>query len=109
MRSIIKVKMPKFFELIGSSKEGQTEPRFRVYVELTEKDKDFWERQALGTSEGRAQMAALRDGLLEVLPKQTELSAAPVATTFEYDADAVIGKAEPVIAKDGRRAWIVRD
>jgi hypothetical protein len=32
------MKMPKFFELIGSSKEGQTEPRFRLFVELSEKD-----------------------------------------------------------------------
>jgi hypothetical protein len=99
--------MPKLFEIIGSSKEGQTEPKFRVYVELTDKDKDFWESQALGRPEGRAQMKALRTGLLEVLPKGTELSAAPVATYFEQDIDPVIAKAEPVIAKDGRRAWIL--
>jgi len=49
------MKTPKFFELIGSSKEGQTDPRFRVYVELTDKDREFWESQALGTPEGRAQ------------------------------------------------------
>jgi hypothetical protein len=105
----INVKIPKFFELIGSSKEGQTEPRFRVYVELTDKDEHFWESQALGTPEGRAQMTALRTGLLEILPKGTELSAAPVTTFFEGDSDAIIAKAEPVIAKDGRRAWIARD
>jgi hypothetical protein len=103
------MKTPKFFELIGTSKEGQTDPRFRVYVELTNKDQDFWESQALGTPEGRAQMKALRAGLMEVLPRETELSEAPVGTFFEGDADAVIAKAEPVIAKDGRRAWIVRD
>jgi hypothetical protein len=101
--------MPKFFELIASSKEGPTGPRFRVFVELTEEDKDFWESQSLGTPQGRAQMAAIRSGLSEVLPKETELSEAPVATFFENDADKVIGNAEPVIAKDGRRAWIVRD
>ena len=101
--------MPKFFELIASSKEGQTDPRFRVYVELTDKDKDFWESQTLGTAEGRAQMTALRTGLMEVLPSETELSEAPVSTFFEGDAEAIIAKAEPVIAKDGRRAWIVKD
>ena len=46
---------------------------------------------------------------MEVFPSETELSAAPVATFFEGDAEAIIAKAEPVIAKDGRRAWIVRD
>jgi hypothetical protein len=101
--------MPKFFELIASPKEGQAEPRFRVYVELTDEDKDFWESQSLGTPQGRAQMAALRSSLSEVLPKETELSEAPVATFFENDADTVMSKAEPVIAKGGRRAWIVRD
>ena len=100
---------PKFFELIGSSKGKSSDPRFRVFVELTDKDKDFWESQALGTVEGRAQMTALRTGLMEVLPNETELSAAPVATFFEGDAGAIIAKAEPIIAKDGRRAWIVRD
>jgi hypothetical protein len=74
------MKTPKFFELIGSSKEGQTDPRFRVYVELTDKDREFWESQALGTPEGRAQMTALRKALMEVLPSETELSAAPVST-----------------------------
>ena len=102
------MKTPKFFELIGSSK-GESDPRFRVFVELADKDKDFWEAQALGTAEGRAQMTALRTGLMEVLPSETELSAAPVATFFEGDAETLIAKAEPVIAKDGRRAWIVRD
>jgi hypothetical protein len=34
---------------------------------------------------------------------------APVATFFEGDAEAIIEKAEPIIAKDGRRAWIVQD
>jgi hypothetical protein len=54
-------------------------------------------------------MTALRTGLMDVLPKGTELSAAPVATFFEGDADTIIADAEPVIAQDGRRAWIVRD
>jgi hypothetical protein len=105
------MKTPKFFELIGSSKGESSDPRFKVFVELADKDKDkdFWESQALGTAEGRAQMTALRTGLVEVLPTETELSAAPVATFFEGDAESIIAKAEPVIAKDGRRAWIVRD
>ena len=46
---------------------------------------------------------------MEVLPSETELSAAPAATFFEGDAETIIAKAEHVIAKDGRRAWIVRD
>ena len=103
------MKTPKFLELIGSSQGKSSDPRFRVFVKLTDQDKDFWESQALGTTEGRAQMTALRTGLMEVLPNETELSAAPVATFFEGDADTIIAKAEPVIAKDGRRAWIVRD
>jgi hypothetical protein len=103
------MKTPKFFELIASSKEGQTNSRFRVFVELTDKDQDLWESQAEGTPEGRDHMNALRNGLLEVLPSETQLSPAPVATFFEDDADAIIAKAEPVIAKDGRRAWIVKD
>ena len=103
------MKTPKFFELIASSKEGETDPNFRVYVELTEEDKGFWESQSLGTPQGRAQMAAIRDSLTEVLPKETEFSVAPVASFFENDTDMIIGKAEPVIAKDGRRAWIVKD
>jgi hypothetical protein len=100
---------PKFFALIASSKEKSSDPRFRVFVELGDKDKDFWESQVLGTAEGRAQMTALRNGLKEVLPGGTELSEAPVATFFEGDAEAIIDKAEPIIAKDGRRAWIVQD
>jgi hypothetical protein len=100
---------PKFFALIASSKEKSSDPRFRVFVELGDKDKDFWESQVLGTAEGRAQMTALRNGLKEVLPGGTELSEAPVATFFEGDAEAIIEKAEPIIAKDGRRAWIVQD
>ena len=52
------MKTPKFFELIASSKEGETDPRFRVFVELTDKDQDFWESQALGTPAGRDQRAA---------------------------------------------------
>ena len=103
------MKTPKFFELIGSSKGESSDPRFRVFVELADKDKDFWEAQGLGTAQGRDQMTALRAGLTEVLPSGTELSAAPVATFFEGDAETIIEKAEPVIAKDGRRAWIVRD
>ena len=100
---------PKFFALIASSKEKSSDPRFRVFVELGDKDKDFWESQVLGTAEGRAQMTDLRNGLKEVLPGGTELSEAPVATFFEGDAEAIIEKAEPIIAKDGRRAWIVKD
>jgi hypothetical protein len=46
---------------------------------------------------------------MEVLPSETKLSPAPVATFFEGDAETIIAKAEPVVAKDGRRAWIVRD
>jgi hypothetical protein len=43
---------PKFFALIASSKEKSSDPRFRVFVELGDKDKDFWESQVLilGTS-----------------------------------------------------------
>jgi hypothetical protein len=100
---------PKFFALIASSKEKSSDPRFRVFVELGDKDKDLWESQVLGTAEGREQMTALRNGLKEVLPGGTELSEAPVATFFEGDAEAIIEKAEPIIAKDGRRAWIVKD
>jgi hypothetical protein len=103
------MKTPKFFELIASSKEKSSDPQFRVFVELGDKDKDFWKSQALGAVEGRAQMTALRAGLKEVLPSETELSEAPVATFFEGDAEAIIAKAEPIIAKDGRRAWIVKD
>jgi hypothetical protein len=76
------MKTPKFFELIGSFKGESSDPHFRVFVELADKDKDFWESQALGTAEGRAQMTALRTGLMDVLPSETELSAAPVATFF---------------------------
>lgn len=100
---------PKFFELIGSSNEGEPNSRFRVFVELTDNDSEFWQNQALGTPEGRDQMNALRDGLTEVLPNETELSPAPVATYFEDDAETIIAKAEPIIAKDGRRAWIMKD
>ena len=100
---------PKFFALIASSKEKSSDPRFRVFVELGDKDKDFWESQVLGSAEGRSQMTALRNGLKEVLPSETELSEAPVATFFEGDAEVVIEKAEPIFAKDGRRAWIVKD
>jgi hypothetical protein len=103
------MKTPKFFELIGSSNGESSDPRFRVFVELADQDKDFWESQAHGTAEGRAQMTALRTSLIDVLPSGTELSAAPVATFFEGDAETIIANAEPVIAKDGRRAWIVRD
>jgi hypothetical protein len=51
----------------------------------------------------------LREGLRKVLPSETKLSSAPVSTFFEGDAEKIISQAEPVIAKDGRRAWIVRD
>jgi hypothetical protein len=90
----IKMKTPKFFELIGSSKGGKTDPRFRLYVELTDKDQDFWESQALGTPEGRAQLNALRAGLLEMLPKDTELSEAPVATFFGPSLSGVANRLE---------------
>src|SRR5580693_4043027 len=60
------MKTPKFFELIASSKEKSSDPQFKVFVELGDKDKDFWESQALGTAEGRGQMKALRTGLKEV-------------------------------------------
>jgi hypothetical protein len=40
---------------------------------------------ALGTAEGRAQMTALRTGLMEVLPSET-LSAAPERGSLETDA-----------------------
>jgi hypothetical protein len=52
---------------------------------------------ALGTAEGRAQMTALRTGLMEVLTSETELSAAPVATFFDGDAETIIAKPEPVM------------
>jgi hypothetical protein len=98
---------PKFFELLASAKGA--EERFSVFVELTDKDQDFGESQKLGTPEGRDQMNALRNGLLEVLPIGTELSPAPVATFFEGDAETIIAKANPVVTKDGCRAWIVKD
>lgn len=106
---LFEVKTPKFFELIGSPEGGNKNLRFRLYVELTDNDKDFWESQALGTPEGRNQLNALRTGLLEVLPGGAELSEAPTATFFEGDIDSILAKGEPVIAKDGRRAWIVKD
>jgi hypothetical protein len=43
---------PKFFELIGSSKGESSDPHFRVFVELADEDKNFWESQARGTAEG---------------------------------------------------------
>jgi hypothetical protein len=94
---------------VASSRPKSSDPQFRVFVELGEKDKDFWESQVLGTPAGRAQLTALRTGLKEVLPSGTELSDAPVVTFFEDDAESIIAKAEPIIAKNGRRAWIVRD
>jgi hypothetical protein len=93
----------------ASSKGGKKDLRFRIYVELTDKDHKFWEDQALGTPEGRTQLAALRSGLLEVLPRDTELSEAPTATFFEGDTETILANAEPVIAKDGRRAWVIKD
>ena len=54
-------------------------------------------------------MNALRDGLREVLPNETELSSAPVATFLEDDAETTIAMEEPVNAKAGRRAWIMKD
>ena len=102
------MKTPKFFELIGSSKE-KNDPQFRLYIELTDKDEGFWESQRLGTPEAAARMAALRKSLLEVLPTDTELSTVPVATFSDAHADTIVANAEPVIAKDGRRAWIARE
>jgi hypothetical protein len=102
------MKTPKFFELIGSSKEN-VDPQFRLYVELTDKDEDFWESQRLGTAEAAARMAALRKSLLEVLPTDTELSTVPVATFSDAHTDTIVANAEPVITKDGRRAWIARE
>jgi hypothetical protein len=98
----MKMNTPKFFELIASSNEGEPNSRFRVLVELTDNDREFWQSLALGTPEGRDQMNALRDGLREVLPNETELSSAPVATFLEDDAETIIAMAEPVLAKDGR-------
>ncbi len=46
---------PKFFALVASSKEKSSDPRFRVFVELGDKDNNFWESQVLATAEGRAQ------------------------------------------------------
>jgi hypothetical protein len=54
-------------------------------------------------------MNALRDRLREVLPNETKLSPAPVATFLEDEAETIMAMAEPVIAKDGRRAWIMKD
>jgi hypothetical protein len=34
---------------------------------------------------------------MEVLPSETELSAAPVATFFDGDAETIIAKPEPVM------------
>jgi hypothetical protein len=46
---------------------------------------------------------------LEVLPNETELSAAPVATFFEGDAETIIAKAEPVIPKGAERGSLETD
>jgi hypothetical protein len=51
------MELPKFFELTGSSRDG-TNSEFRLYVELTDEDKDFWESQLLDTLEGRSRMDA---------------------------------------------------
>jgi hypothetical protein len=101
------MELPKFFELTGSSPDG-TDSEFRLYVELTDEDKDFWESQLLDTPEGSSRMAALQRSLLEVLPATTRLSKAPVASFSESHTDTIIANSEPVITKDGRRAWIER-
>jgi hypothetical protein len=44
---------PKFFELIGYSNEGEPNSRFRVFVELTDNDREFWQSLALRTPQGR--------------------------------------------------------
>ena len=92
---------PKFFALIASSKEKSSDPRFRVFVELGDKDKDFWESQVLGTAEGRAQMTALRNGLKEVLPGGTELSEAPVATFSRVTQKLSSKKRSPLLQRTG--------
>jgi hypothetical protein len=102
------MKAPKFFELIGTSKET-VDLQFRLYVELTDKDEDFWESQRLGTAQAAARMAALRKSLLEVLPIDTELSTVPIATFSDAHTDTIVANSEPVITKDGRRAWIARE
>jgi hypothetical protein len=101
------MQLPKFFELTGSSREG-TDSKFRLYVELTDEDKDFWESQLLGTPEGAARMATLQKSLLEVLPAATKLSRVPVASFAESHTDTITANSEPVITKDGRRVWISR-
>jgi len=101
------MELPKFFELTGSSPDG-TDSEFRLYVELTDEDKGFWESQLLDTPEGSSRMAALQRSLLEVLPVATQLSKAPVASFSESHTDTIIANSEPVITKDGRRAWIAR-
>jgi hypothetical protein len=102
------MELPKFFELIGSSREG-SDSQFRIYVELTDEDEDFWESQLIGTPEGAARMATLQRSLLEVLPDATRLSREPVASFAESHTETIIANSEPVITKDGRRAWISRD
>jgi hypothetical protein len=99
------MELPKFFELTGSSRDG-TNSEFRLYVELTDEDKDFWQSQLLDTLEGRSRMAVLQKSLLEVLPTGTRLSKSPVASFSEAHTDTIIANSEPVITKDERRAWI---
>lgn len=101
------MELPKFFELTASSRDG-TDPQFRLYVELTDQDKEFWESQLLDTPEGRSRMAALQRSLLEVLPAPTQLSTTPVASFSESHTDTITANSEPVITKDGRRAWIAK-
>jgi hypothetical protein len=105
VKEFFKMELPKFFELTGSSRDG-TDSEFRLYVELSDEDKEFWESQLLDTPEGRSRMATLQRSLLEVLPTETHLSHAPVASFSESHTDTIIANSEPVITKEGRRAWI---
>jgi hypothetical protein len=105
VKESFKMELPKFFELTGSSRDG-TDSKFRLYVELTDEDKDFWESQLLDTPEGSSRMAALQRSLLQVLPDGTRLSKAPVASFSESHTETIIANSEPVITKDGRRAWV---
>ena len=90
----------------GKSIETRGDVRFNITLAM--------DGHRNNTSDSDARMdlhfvRTLRTGLKEVLPSGAELSDASVATFFENDAESIIAKAEPIIAKDGRRAWIVRD
>jgi hypothetical protein len=95
------MKTPKFFELIGSFKGESSDPHFRVFVELADKDKDFWESQALGTAEGRAQMTALRTGLMEVLPSEPSFRRRPSQLSSRVTPRLSSQKRSPSLQKTG--------